>query len=82
MRKNPNKSNFHYRADMTDDDGEVIKTKYYYTLKDLCEEYNTSTFTIYRIMKKWIVPTSPTLKNIKIYKDYKPAYVLVENNLF
>ena len=81
MRKNPNKSNYHYRTEITDENGDV-KTKFYFTLKDICEEYKTSTFTIYRIMKKGIVPTSPTLKNIKIYKDYKPAFVLVENTFY
>ena len=80
MRKNSNKSNFHYRSETESPDGS-IKTKYYMTLKEICEEYNTSTFTIYRIMKKEdYEPQMESLKNIKFFKDYKPAYVMIPNS--
>jgi len=78
MRKNPNCTNFHYRSETTHDDGRV-ETKYYYTLQDICDEYNTSTFTIYRMIKNEIKPRSNLLHNVKFYKDYKPAFVLVKN---
>ncbi len=77
MRKNQNISNFHYRSELTDENGET-QTKYYYTLQDICDQYETSTFTIYRMMKGY-EPKSLNLKNIKFFKDYKPAYVLVKN---
>lgn len=75
-RKNPNITNYHYRADIFDDDQTLLASKYYYTLNDMCEEYKTSTFTIYRIMKNPdYVPKSCNLKGIKFYKDYKPAII-------
>lgn len=76
--KASNISYYHYRADITCDNGEVI-TKYYYTLNDMCIEFKTSTFTIYRIMKKGIVPKNEGLKNIRFFKDYQPAFKLIKN---
>lgn len=76
--KAPNISYYHYRADITDDAG-ITHSKYYYTLNDMCVEFKTSTFTIYRIMKKGIVPYNDGLKNVKFFKDYKPAFKLVKN---
>lgn len=78
MRKNPNQSNYHYRSEITHEDG-TIETKYYYTLQQICDEYDTSTFTIYRMIKENLKPRSKNLHNIKFFKDYKPAYVLVKN---
>jgi len=77
-RKNPNITNYHYRADIhdIDNDNKIITTKYYYTLNDICEEFKTSTFTIYRIMKKAdYVPKTCNLKGVKFYKDYQPAII-------
>lgn len=79
MRKNSNKTNFHYRSEIEAPDGS-IQTKYYMTLKQICDEYNTSTFTIYRIMKENYEPQIESLKNVKFFKDYKPAYIMVPNN--
>ena len=78
MRKNPNFTNYHYRSEVTHKDGSV-ETKYYHTLQQICDEYQTSTFTIYRMMHKDIQPRSHLLHNVKFFKDYKPAYVLVKN---
>jgi hypothetical protein len=77
--ESPNISYYHYRADITTDEGEVL-TKYFYTLGDMCREFKTSTFTIYRIMKKGYVPTNEALHNIKFYKDYKPAFKMIKND--
>ena len=79
MRKNPNCTNYHYRSEVTQKDGSV-ETKYYYTLQDICDEFKTSTFTIYRMINKEVKPRSPTLHNVRFFKDYKPAFVLVKNN--
>ncbi len=78
MRKNPNISNFHYRSETTNEDGS-IETKWFYTLQEICEQYDTSTFTIYNIIKGKTNPRSPKLKNVKFYKDYKPAFIMVKN---
>lgn len=79
-RKNPNITNYHYRAEIVDDLGEKV-IKYYYTLDDMCKEFNTSTFTAYRIMKKNYIPKAKGLKGVKFFKDYQPAYRLVKNDL-
>tara|TARA_A100000171_G_C2131315_1_gene146950 strand:+ start:2194 stop:2475 length:282 start_codon:yes stop_codon:yes gene_type:complete len=75
-RKNPNITNYHYRADIYDDDNKLIVSKYYYTLNDMCTEYKTSTFTIYRIMKNPdYVPKTCNLKGVKFFRDYQPAII-------
>jgi len=75
-RKNPNITNYHYRADIHDKNGCLVASKYYYTLGDMCSEYKTSTFTIYNIMKKPnYIPKTCNLKGIKFYKDYQPAII-------
>jgi len=75
-RVNPNITNYHYRADVHDNSGELIASKYYYTLNDICTEYKTSTFTIYRIIKdKDYKPTTINLKGVKFYRDYQPAII-------
>ena len=78
MRKNPNCTNYHYRSETTHENGGV-EVKYYFTLDQICKEYDTSTFTIYRMIKNEIKPRSHNLQNVKFFKDYKPAYVLIPN---
>tara|TARA_R100000231_G_scaffold60594_1_gene49463 strand:- start:236 stop:520 length:285 start_codon:yes stop_codon:yes gene_type:complete len=74
VRANPNISNYHYRVDIHDEDGKIIVSKHYYTLKSICEEFKVSHFTIYRIIKEPnYKPTLTNLVGVKIYKDYKPA---------
>jgi predicted transcriptional regulator len=77
VRKNPNITNYHYRADIHDpNDNRLLVSKYYFTLQDLCKEYRVSTFTIYKIIKDPNYKTkSANLKGIKFYKDYKPAII-------
>jgi hypothetical protein len=81
MRKNSNISNYHYRSEKRDENGD-LEVKYYYTLRDICNEYNTSTFTIYRMIKGDITPRSSLLKDVKFFKDYQPAYIKVKNELY
>jgi len=84
MRKgnSNNISNYHYRVDyLNDDDNKIINQKYFYTLNDICDEFNTTTFTIYRLMKnKDFNIRNESMKHIKIYKDYKPAFKSILNN--
>ena len=78
----PNISFYHYRIDFYDDKNEkMIAQKYYYTLADICAEFDTSTFTIYRIMKNKIDKVfNNGLKNTRIYRDKQPAFKLVKND--
>lgn len=77
MRKNQNISNYHYRSEKLGENGD-LEVKYFYTLQEICEKYNTSTFTIYRMMKGDIKPRSSLLKDVKFFKDYQPAYIKVK----
>tara|TARA_R110001632_G_scaffold144544_1_gene261083 strand:+ start:1151 stop:1438 length:288 start_codon:yes stop_codon:yes gene_type:complete len=71
-----NITNYHYRADVYDDNGKMIVSKYYYTLKEMCDEFRTSTFTAYRIIKdKQYEPKTSNLKGIKFFKDMKQAII-------
>ena len=79
-RKNPNISNYHYRVDIYDEEQkEVLLSKYYFTMKDLCDEYRTSTFTIYKLIKdpnyRPQFKSLSILHRTKFYKDYKPAII-------
>lgn len=79
-RKNPNISNYHYRAEIQTEHGAEKIIKYYYTLDDMCDEFGCSTFTIYRIMKNPdYTPKMKGLQGVKFYKDYQPAFRLVKN---
>lgn len=76
----PNISNYHYRAEIQQNNGVEKIVKYYYTLDDICEEFGCSTFTIYRIMKNpSYTPKMKMLQGVKFYKDYQPAFRLVKN---
>jgi predicted DNA-binding protein YlxM (UPF0122 family) len=78
-RKNANLTNYHYRVDTCNDNNEIIKSKYYFTLKEICDEYKISSFTVYRIMNKDGYKARGIDNLIKIYKDYKPVYEKVKN---
>jgi len=69
-----NISFYHYRADVYQNETLVV-SKYYYTLKEMCEEFETSTFTAYRVMKKNYKPTTTNLKGVKFFKDKQPAII-------
>jgi len=78
-RKNPNFSNYHYRAEIETEEG-VKKVKYFYTLEDMCKEFHTSTFTIYQMMKYGKEPRNVCLKGVKFFKDIQPVFHLVKND--
>lgn len=81
-RKNKNISNYHYRSEKISEGQKIVK--YYFTLKEICEEFNTSSFTIYRMMKgeneKW-KPRNKLLRDIKFYKDIQPAKIFIPNEI-
>mgnify|MGYP003649707450 CR=1 FL=1 len=75
-RKNQkNVTNYHYRVDTYNDENEVILQKYYYTLHDVCDDFSTSTFTIYRLIKDVnYIPKNTDLQKCKFFKDIQPAF--------
>jgi hypothetical protein len=81
-RKNNNKniSNYHYKIDFLDDDKKISKTKYYFTLEDICKEFNTSSFSVYRMIKNQT--ETKKLKDMKIEKSITPIYqkVYIQND--
>jgi hypothetical protein len=81
-KTSPNISFYHYRIDFYDETNEkMVAQKYYYTLSDICNEFDTSTFTIYRIMKNKINKVfNNGLKNTKIFYDKQPVFKLIRND--
>lgn len=72
-----NISNYHYKAEFLDDNEIPIGSKYFFTMKELCAEFKTSSYTVYKIMKnKTYKPTASGLKNVKFYKDIQPALIV------
>lgn len=80
-RKNPNITNYHYRVDTYNEDKEIILQKYYYTLHDVCEDFSTSSFTIYKLIKdETYIPKNTELQKHKFFKDTKPAFQKIHNS--
>lgn len=72
MRKNKNKSFYHYEVCEFDENNQPLK-KYFLTSKDVCEYYGVS----YKLIQSFINNEnyiSKKLKNVKIFKCYKPVY--------
>ena len=78
-RKNPNISYYHYRSETKNEDG-TIKIKYYLTLKDVCNEFNTSTYTLYKIINNGYKPKNKKLQNVVIKSEYMPTTKIIKNN--
>jgi len=77
MRKNSNQTYYHYRVEIIDEEGALLDKKWFHTLPQICDEFNTSNYFIYNNMK-----TGKKIKNnpnIKVIADYKPVYIKVLN---
>jgi hypothetical protein len=77
MRKNSNSSNFHYRVEFLDEQGDVISKKWFHTLPQICEEYETSNYFLYNNMKRGIKIKNHPL--MRVFNDYKPVYLKILN---
>lgn len=73
MRKNPNKSNYHYRVDF---DNETYSR--FFTIKEIESEYGISNFTIHKLIRQGTT-TRKCPNIVKIAKDYQPAFYMVPN---
>ena len=75
-RSQPNISFYHYRVDFYSDDMSHLKaSKYYLTMKSIAEEFNTSNFTIQKLMKDESLKfKNKMLNNVRIYKDIQPVF--------
>ena len=81
MRKNPNKSFYHYSSEEYDKEGNLIDIRFYMTLFDLVEKFNKSRFTFNmalndpdRVIK--------SLPNFKFKRVRIPVYKQVINDVF
>ena len=81
-KTSPNISFYHYRIDFYDEEMCSIQAqKYYFTVKDIAEEFNTSKWTINELINNRIGGiNNKGLKNIKIIKDKQPVFKLVRND--
>lgn len=80
MRKNENKSFYHYKAIFYNDEGEEIDKKYYLTLKKIIEEFQCCRQTILTNLKE---PDRNVrggkFNNIKLYRVHEPVFIKIEN---
>lgn len=78
VRKNPNKSFYHYKMDLHDRMGEVIQTTYYMTLYEIMGIFDCSRKAV---QDKLRTPDSNSrkFKNMKIYRVNEPVFLRVEN---
>jgi hypothetical protein len=51
VRKNPNKSFYHFKVNHLDDAGVVIESNRYFTLKDMVQRYQTTEYLIRQNIK-------------------------------
>lgn len=73
-----NMSNYHYRVDILDtvNGNKLICSKYYFTRKEMCDEYSISASVMYKIMKNPDHNTeNPNLKGVRFYRDTQPALI-------
>ena len=73
-----NSSFYHYRVDTLE--GETVKSsKFHFTIKEMCEEYNTTNCCLYHLLStEGHKPRAKNLKNKKFYRVKKPTKVYVE----
>lgn len=80
VRSNPNKSFFHFRADFYDDNENITMSKYYLTVPQILDEFKTSTYTFYKMLKSDYIPNNEKLKSVKFFRDRKQAMISVQQD--
>ncbi len=81
MRKNANKSYYHYSTEEYDKEGNIIDIRFYMTLKELENKFKKSRFTFNLVLNN---PERriKTLPNIKFKRVHLPVYNQVINDVF
>lgn len=81
MRKNQNKSFYHYSSEEYDSEGKVIDIRFYMTLRELESKFKKSRFTFNLVLND---PDRriKTLKNFKFKRVHIPVYNQVINDVF
>ena len=80
MRKNKNKSYYHYCVEEFDNNENLINKKYFMTLNELEETYKKSRFTFNRILNNPNIKIK-SLPNLSFKRVRIPVYNTVLNNL-
>jgi len=81
MRKNANKSYYHYSSEEFDNDGNIIDIRFYMTLKELESKFKKSRFTFNMVL-------NDPERRIKTYPKFRfkrvkvPVYNQVVNDVF
>ncbi len=75
LGRSQNKSFFHYRVEKYTDDDIELK-KYFMTMEDIKKEFGISRHSVSNMIKNpdW---NSKKYKGLKIFRDYRPATMLV-----
>ena len=74
-----NTSNFHYRVEKLDDDNNIIEMKRYYTLTDICNNFDLQ-ISVYKIRQN--ARNNKTIKgfeNYKFHNEIYPAFKRIPN---
>lgn len=73
-----NCTNYHYKIDYLDDEGEITQTSFFFTTGEITELFNVSRSTI-QTKVKYPERNSHKLKNMNISKIKEPVFLRVEN---
>ncbi len=75
-----NSTFFHFRVDVWNDAGAKVRSKYYHTAKQFCEDYGTSSFTMYKMIadKTYRHTSNLLLQNITIERDKRASVLSVQ----
>ena len=80
MRRNTNKSFYHYFAQFYDEDGDPYDGKYYMTLKDIMAEYGVSRKTIHKkINEPRAKFRNKALQDVTFIRVKEPRFIMVKN---
>ena len=81
MRKNTNKSFYHYTTKEFNEAGEIINIKFYMTLYDLQNDFKVSSFSLNRALNKEKYRLRK-YKNFEFERVHLPVYKRIINDVF
>lgn len=79
MRRNPNKTHYHYCVEVFDDNNlHIIERKFYMTASQIMNEYGCSQKSLFNHIKEYN-NKSKKLGHIKIHRILEKVYILAPN---
>lgn len=80
MRKNQNKTFYHYKAVFLNENDEEIETSYFMTIKNISEKFNCCKATVLNNIKE---PNRKVrggkFNNIKLFRIHEPVMLTIPN---